>query len=339
MFSPVFLKLDGEYIWINESPNSSNSCRPISILIDKENMQLTKNIHRETLEKVSSISHQTAIEFLELPIKCAVNILPKFVMIDGQAANHIFNNKDTQKCFVCLKRGKELHQAPDCFTPVDESRLEIGLKPLHSSIRIFEKLLSIRYKKGIFRETKKNVPANVFQWMKEQNKAIIRTNKYEVHKQFWNSLKIDVDRPKQGFGSTTDGNCAKTAFKNFSVTASILDLSEELIHSIHMLICLLYSTTPINPSEYQYICQDIYQMWLEELKDESITPSLHLILAHGLEIIEKQDMRPGLFTEEGLESTHKEIRKIRLRFARKSSREENMLDIIKRLFINSSIFV
>lgn len=124
------------------------------------------------------------------------------MMLDGQESNHIFGNQDTLKCFICGKRGKDLMKS-EISIPINTERLDDSLRPLHSMLRMFGKLLSIRYKKGMFTEKKATVHPNIHKWMVEQNKIIHRTTKLEVHKQFWDELKLDVDRPKQGFGTIT----------------------------------------------------------------------------------------------------------------------------------------
>ena len=70
---------------------------------------------------------------------------------------------------------------------------------------------------------------------------------------------------------------------------------------------------------------------------ESITPSIHIILDHGSKIIEKLHLMPGILTEEGLESTHKIIRDIKLNLSRNCSRQDKFLEIIKRLFFTAYI--
>ena len=64
---------------------------------------------------------------------------------------------------------------------------------------------------------------------------------------------------------------------------------------------------------------------------ESITPSIHISLDHGSKIIEI--FTEGIFTEEGLESTHKIMRDIKLNLLRNSPRQEKLFEIIKRLFL------
>ena len=69
----------------------------------------------------------------------------------------------------------------------------------------------------------------------------------------------------------------------------------------------------------------------------NITPSLHKLLAHSAELIEKYNNGFGLknFSEEGLEALNKYVRKFREHLARKFSFEMNIKDIILRLTTQS----
>lgn len=334
MMCPVFIRIDNEYAWINSAPNSSKSCRPLSIIIDKENPELTRKIHSETLQKIDEISSHDAVHFLGLGSDYSLSFDAKFVMLDGQAMNHIFANKDTLKCFVCGKRGKDLLDSNVVYTVQDQDKLKAGMKPLHTMLRTFEKLLQIRYKKGLFMQKKNEVPECVFQWMRDQNKLILKTNKLEVHQKFWNVLKLDVDRPRQGFGTTTDGNTARKAFEHFQETSKILEIDERILKSFNLLFSLMYSQEIVDLVQFRRCTKNILELWKDLLPGENITPSIHLIVMHGGDIIENLHKRPGMFTEEGLEANHKEIRKAKTSFSRLMSREENLRDTIKRIFFN-----
>ena len=90
MFVPVFVIINGIFVWKNNSANSSKSCRPISIHIEKESMALTQQIYGEILEKIERINTQSVIEYLSMGPTVSLKIDAKFVMLDGKACNHIF---------------------------------------------------------------------------------------------------------------------------------------------------------------------------------------------------------------------------------------------------------
>ena len=67
-----------------------------------------------------------------------------------------------------------------------------------------------------------------------------------------------------------------------------------------------------------------------------ITPTVHKTLAHSWELI---DMNGGCglgsYSEEGLESCNKLLQKIRISLSRKTSKDDNQIDCIQRLWFRS----
>jgi hypothetical protein len=49
-------------------------------------------------------------------------------------------------------------------------------------------------------------------------------------------------------------------------------------------------------------------------------PSMHIILIHGYQVIQQLILPIGMLSEEAQESNHKNIKKFRERFSRKTSR-------------------
>ena len=63
--------------------------------------------------------------------------------------------------------------------------------------------------------------------------------------------------------------------------------------------------------------------------------SLHKILLHGYEIIQRMSLPIGLMSEETQEARNKDFKKYREHFARKFSREKTNEDLLKRLLCSS----
>ena len=63
--------------------------------------------------------------------------------------------------------------------------------------------------------------------------------------------------------------------------------------------------------------------------------TLHKILVHSCDIINAFDMPIGLFSEDALESSHKEFRKHRLMHTRKISRAASNKDLMFHLCLSS----
>ena len=107
-------------------------------------------------------------------------------MLDGQISNHIYGNKDTQRCYICAKR---LPEFPEYRHKSEDSlRCNLGIKLLRSTLRIFDKILEISYKKGIricSRSTEKNYKLAIGL----ENKTIIAADKKSIHKNFSPNLE------------------------------------------------------------------------------------------------------------------------------------------------------
>ena len=70
----------------------------------------------------------------------------------------------------------------------------------------------------------------------KKNNQIFSSNKKIVQEKIWNILRLDVDIPRQGFGTTTTENCAKNALENKKKTAKILEINKYLIENLNLLV-------------------------------------------------------------------------------------------------------
>ena len=61
-----------------------------------------------------------------------------------------------------------------------------------------------------------------------------------------------------------------------------------------------------------------------------LSPSVHVLMHHGAQIIRALPCAPGLFSEEGTEHNNKKVRYNREHHARQSSLEYNLTDVFKR---------
>ena len=88
------------------------------------------------------------------------------------------------------------------------------------------------------------------------------------------------------------------------------------------------------------MCKDTYHLIIDTFPWVSITPTLHKVLAHSTELIQQFNGGRGLksFSEEGLEASHKYIRRYREQLARKISFEANIKDVFIRLISQSNVF-
>lgn len=67
--------------------------------------------------------------------------------------------------------------------------------------------------------------------------------------------------------------------------------------------------------------------------------SVHKVLLHGADVIEKMAVPIGLLSEEALEARNKDFRYIRQHHTRKTSRQKTMQDLMNQLFVSSDPFI
>jgi hypothetical protein len=110
-------------------------------------------------------------------------------------------------CDVCGNTSKDFndlekkgHENPATF--------KFGLSILHARIRLFESLLHLAYK----------IPLQKWQARSADEKQSVKDTKAKIQKAFKSELGLLVDFPRQGFGSTNDGNTSRRFFENPDVS-------------------------------------------------------------------------------------------------------------------------
>lgn len=199
------------------------------------------------------------------------------------------------------------------------------MSSLHCWIRFFECLLHIAYR----------LPLKCWQVRGDDKKQIFQATKTRIQSEFKTKLGLVVDRPKPGYGSTNDGNTARRFFSNPDVSAEITGISKQLIVNFSIILRVIASGLSINTTTFSTLLNSTKQIYLDLYSWYYMPSSVHKVLVHGCNIIEFFDLPIGQLSEEALEARHKEIRKIRLYNARKSSRVSNNMDVIKKLVLTS----
>jgi len=108
--------------------------------------------------------------------------------------------KSFLRCHLCNATSKDFNNIDLIINKeVNASNMRFGISSLHAWIRFFECFLHIGYKLGIGK----------WQARIEDEKKIIADRKKAIQKRFKDMLGLNVDFPKQRFGSTNDGNTAR----------------------------------------------------------------------------------------------------------------------------------
>ena len=317
------LKLNATVFWQNPRPSSTRYCRPIRMQFKRETTELS--IAEKTyMDCQISAIQPTVIELENRNIIVKHNLI--FTMVDGKVCNALTDTKSTQKCFLCGATSKQFNKIDEVLEmEVKSDYLQFGLSILHGWIRCFECLLHIAYK----------IPIQSWQARGVESKKIVSENKKRIQKEFKEKLGLLVDRPKQGFGNSNDGNTARRFFKNPEVSASITGLDCDLIERFRNILITISTVFDIDTNKFKIFCIETARLYVKKYPWYVMPPTVHKLLIHGSEVISKSLLPIGQLSEEAQEARHKDLKRFREDFSRKCDREKTNEDIFRRLLISS----
>lgn len=148
-------------------------------------------------------------------------------------------------------------------------------------------------------------------------------------------MALLVDKPKQGFGSTNDGNTARRFFQNPQKSSEITGVDLNLIHNFAIILRVLSSGYHINVSEFEHLLTQTRELYLQLYSWYYMPSSVHKVLVHGVAVIQFFNFPIGELSEEALEARHKEIKRMRLTRTRKTSRFNTNTDLLNLLILSS----
>jgi hypothetical protein len=310
-------------IWKNPRPSSTRFCRPIKM----EFVHETENHIRE-----QEALMKTKIRDLEItPVKVeeqwafvAHKLL--FTMVDGKVCNAVTETKFTQKCYLCGATARNFNDIDKMIEmKTDTENVRFGLSILHGWIRSFECLLHLAYK----------LPVKMWAVRTQKDKEIVGKNKKRIQKAFRDELSLIIDRPKPGFGSTNDGNTARTFFRHKDISSKITGVDEELIERLYVIMQAVASGYQIDVSKFKIYAFATARLFVKKYPWYNMPPTVHKILIHGPDIISNALLPIGQLSEEAQEARNKEIKKYRLGYSRKISRTKTNQDVLNMLLISS----
>lgn len=141
--------------------------------------------------------------------------------------------------------------------------------------------------------------------------------------------------PKQGFGSTNDGNTARKFFKNYKISAEITGIDENIIFRFYVILQTLSCGQNLNIKMFEKYCLETAELYVNLYSWYYMPPSVHKVLLHGSSIAKSFTLPIGLLSEEAQESRNKDIKRYREFNTRKSSRININTDIFQRLLLSS----
>lgn len=314
-------------IWKNPRPSSSRYCRPIRIQFLKETVITTVQEQQHIERQIESLIPLTStIDGKVVTVKYDLC----FTMIDGKVCNSVTDTKSAMRCYICNYTSSKFNDIKLMKTAdVNVTRLNLGLSPLHAKIRSFECFLHIGYKIGIEK----------WQARKMDEKAAIAEQKSRIQAAFKKELHLIIDKPKQGSGSSNDGNTARRFFDNIPVSAKILGVNENIMKRFHTILQVISSGFAVNVNAFKEFCLQTAEIFVSLYPWYCMPTTIHKVLIHGALIIEWSPLPIGQMSEDAQEARNKDIKKYRESFARKHSRTATMEDIFNRLLLTSDPYI
>lgn len=319
-----------ETLWLNPTPQSFRSCRPLHIQYRKESKDLILGEKDYVEEQLRHLAPITALTTKGFSIKTTCNLT--LSIIDGKVYNIIHKTYSQLRCPICKLTSTKFNDLDLAFsTPIDKEAIKNGMSPLHAFIRCLEFLLHLGYKNDPsvrqWRVSKSSNAGKITEDRKKRIQAAIRDRL---------GLLVDVVRPRSG--TTNDGNTARRVFATYEsrgIFAEILGLSRWLVDDIHVILVAINCGLPIDSVKFGNFCKSLAKKYVEAYTWHPMTTTMHKILIHGQNIIESSALPVGLLSEQAGESRNKFWRYDREHHSRKDNRQHTIKDLFQRALESS----
>jgi hypothetical protein len=303
-------------VWKNPRSSPTRFCRPIKIQFLHETAETTKAEYElikaedENLVPFESNMYRRNIR---------VHFKLAFTMVDDKVINSVTETKATMCYYLCKSTSKQFNDIDEILKKeICDDNLQFGISSLHAWIRCMECCLKLSYK------------LDIKKWQTRKcDKDNFEANKKNVQQGFKERLGLIIDQPKQGYGSSNDGNTARRFFSNYSISAEITGVDEELIRRIYIILQAMSCGFQIDVQKFQKYTEETARKFVELYPWFYMSPTVHKILIHGYKIIDSFLLPIGQRSEETQESCNKFIKRFREDFARKCSREKNLRDVFQ----------
>lgn len=314
-------KKDG-VIWKNDRPSSVRYCRPIKFEFTKESTANTREEYLNYSEKIKNLLPTNALIF-EKEIQIIHHL--QCTMIDGKVCNVLTEQQSSSSCNICGAKPKDMNNLErlrelEC----KEEYYKFGLSTLHCWIRFMEYLLHIGYnldfKKGAARG---------------DDKILKQKRKEKIQKKMKEELSISVDFVKQGYGTSNDGNTARSFFSKPEIVSKILGVDHNVIERFANILQAMASGYEIDVQNFETYCIKTFEYLVKLYPWYCMPPSVHKVLIHGSSIIKAVGLSIGSLSEEAQEASNKVFKSCRALHSRKCSRQASNEDILHHLLISS----
>ena len=145
-------------------------------------------------------------------------------------------------------------------------------------------------------------------------------------------------------GTTDDGNTARVFFspEMRDAVCSIMVKDDpafkrtfkKKLQYLHVILSIVNSDRLVDVDAYEEYCKDFAVYVRRSLPWAQFSPTMHALISHSPEIIRNNSNRGLLsLSEEGSEGSHKVIKHLRDKGARKTGPEDNLKDVVKKMWI------
>lgn len=291
--------INNSIIWQNVRTSSTRYCRPIRFQFKKETAELSRN-EKDYISK--QIEHLVPGRFEIEGVVYKVHYQLLLTMIDGKVCNAISDTKSTQRCFLCGLTQKTFNNISTVLAAEvkNPELLNIGLSTLHARIRFLECVLSLSYR------------LTFEEWAiyGEEKKMLLMERKKKIQNDFYVRLGLIVDKPKQGLGSSNDGNTARRVFENWKTSAEITGFDETLLYRLKVVLDTISSGFEINVDKFRAYTLDTAKLFVQLYSWYPMPPTIHKVLIHGPDFVLNAIIPIGQLCEEAQEARNKEFKRL-----------------------------
>lgn len=151
-----------------------------------------------------------------------------------------------------------------------------------------------------------------------------------IQKRVFETFKVHADQVLQGTGTTNTGNTARTCFKDPRKFAECLEIDPEIVERVAYVILAFKQKAMVDQQKLKEYATQTCKLIFEKYPWAEITPSLHKLLIHGVDIQENLDLPVSFYAEDASESGHKYYRNNATSHARQTSRKDRLKDVFNR---------
>lgn len=324
--------------WVNPRSSSTRLCRPIKFQFAKE----TESVIREEVRRVEKeISNLKRTEVVVKNRSFFFEFEMIFCMVDGKVLQVMNDTSWMSQCSICKAKPKEMNDL-DLMRSKAAISAYASMSPLHARIKFMECLLKISYVLPIVIRWNDSDSNEKYKWGKKltvEQAALKKATKEEIQSKFEKKLGLHIDKVRQNFGNSNDGNTSRRFFANPSETAEILKVDEELIGRFRTILDTINCTHQINVEEFERYTSETAQLYVSLYPWYPMNNTVHKVLLHGTKMISDATFPIGMLSEEAQEAENKIYRHIRLHHTRKCSRTATNEDLMKYMLARSDPYL